>query len=369
HVVALPLTDSEVHGVLELAKAGVFSALELEFIASVGNVVGIGIRAAQIRSRVQELLEETQSQSEELRAQHTELESINVELEAQAEKLQASDEELRVQQEELQQANEELSERSVLLEERNTEILQKSEDLERSTKYKSEFLANMSHELRTPLNSILLLSRLLSENTDANMNEEQIEFARVIQSSGNGLLGLIDEILDLSKIEAGKMDLEFMETSVGEIASGMHNLFSQVAKEKGIALIIDKEGAPMVIKTDKMRLEQILKNLLSNALKFTSEGSVTLEIKADPEQPKQVKFVVKDTGIGIPREKQPMIFEAFQQADGSTKRKYGGTGLGLSISRELAKLLKGDIKLESEPGEGSTFTLTLPVYSGQLAEA
>ncbi|NMH28016.1 response regulator [Flavobacterium silvaticum] len=369
HIVALPLLDSDATGVIEFARADYFDALELEFLSSVGNTIGIGIRAAQNRARVQELLEETQAQSEELRAQHTELESINVELEAQAEKLQASDEELRVQQEELQQANEELSERSVLLEERNTEILQKSEDLERSTRYKSEFLANMSHELRTPLNSILLLSRLLSENTDENMNEEQIEFAKVIQSSGNGLLGLIDEILDLSKIEAGKMDLEFMETSVAEIGIGMHNLFDQVAKEKNLVFKVDaKPTAPVVIKTDRMRLEQILKNLISNALKFTSQGSVTLEVRPDPANSRNIQFSVTDTGIGIPREKQPMVFEAFQQADGSTKRKYGGTGLGLSISRELAKLLKGDIKLESEPGKGSTFTLTIPVYAGQVSD-
>lgn len=368
HVVALPLVDSGVVGVLELARTQPYSELELEFLESVENPIGIALKGAQIRTRVQELLEETQAQSEELRAQHAELESINVELEAQTEKLQASEEELRVQQEELQQANEELSERSVLLEERNTEILQKSEDLERSTRYKSEFLANMSHELRTPLNSILLLSRLLSENTDENMTDEQVEFARVIQSSGNGLLGLIDEILDLSKIEAGKMDLEFLEITIDEVGAGMHNLFAQLAKEKGIDFRIETQQAPMVIKTDKMRLEQILKNLISNAIKFTSEGSVSLEIRTDESNPRMVQFRVKDTGIGIPREKQPMIFEAFQQADGSTKRKYGGTGLGLSISRELSRLLNGEISLESQPGKGSVFTLTLPVFSGSVAE-
>jgi len=285
---------------------------------------------------------------------------MNAELEAQTEKLQASEEELRVQQEELQQTNEELSERSVLLEEKNMEIQKKSEDLELTTRYKSEFLANMSHELRTPLNSILLLSRLLSENNDKNMNGEQIEFAKVIQSSGNGLLGLIDEILDLSKIEAGKMELEVLDVSVKEISDSMHDLFSEVAKQKNIAFIILDSEAPVVIKTDKMRLEQILKNLISNAIKFTSEGTVTLEIKKDESNEKLLTFSVKDTGIGIPREKQPLIFEAFQQADGSTKRKYGGTGLGLSISRELSKLLNGEITLKSNPGEGSEFTLRIP---------
>lgn len=363
HIVALPLIDSNAIGVLELATVSEFSELHLEFLQASGHSIAVALRSAISRARVHELLEETQAQSEELKAQHTELESMNVELEAQAEKLQASEEELRVQQEELQQANHELSERSALLEERNVEIVKKSEDLERSTRYKSEFLANMSHELRTPLNSILLLSRLLSENTDENMNDEQVEFAKVIQSSGTGLLGLIDEILDLSKIEAGKMDLEFIEVPVSEITTAMNNLFSHVAKEKGLEFRIEADEAPVVIRTDTMRLEQILKNLLSNALKFTTEGSVTLEIRRDPVNDRNILFKVRDTGIGIPAEKQPMIFEAFQQADGSTKRKFGGTGLGLSISRELARLLNGKITLKSESGKGSEFTLQVPIYS------
>lgn len=372
HVVAVPLFTDRVNGVAELASVKPYTSLEKEFLRMAASNIGIAIASAQSRKRVQELLEETQAQSEELRVQHSELESMNAELETQTEKLQASEEELRVQQEELQQTNEELAERSVLLEEKNMEIQKKSEDLELTTRYKSEFLANMSHELRTPLNSILLLSRLLSENNDENMTPEQVEFAGVIQSSGNGLLGLIDEILDLSKIEAGKMDLDLSDISVNEITEGMKNLFTQVAKEKGIAFNIIADNAPVVIKTDKMRLEQILKNLLSNAIKFTSEGSVTLEVKKNASNDKMVSFVVRDTGIGIPREKQPLVFEAFQQADGSTKRKYGGTGLGLSISRELAKLLKGDIKLYSNTGEGSEFTLTIPIIAssiGMLSES
>lgn len=360
NIIALPLLDRRVAGALELAKADAFTPLETEFLKAVANNIAIAITAAQNRKRVQELLEETQAQSEELRVQHTELESMNAELETQTEKLQASEEELRVQQEELQQTNQELEERSVLLEERNLEIQKKTEDLELSTRYKSEFLANMSHELRTPLNSILLLSRLLSENNDANMTEEQVEFAKVIQSSGNGLLGLIDEILDLSKIEAGKMDLEFMDISVKDVTDNLKNLFTEVAKEKNIEFKIDANEAPLVIRTDKMRLEQILKNLISNAIKFTAEGSVTLKIRK-AEGGKHVDFSVIDTGIGIPPEKQPLIFEAFQQADGSTKRKYGGTGLGLSISRELSKLLGGEIALSSKVNQGSTFTLTVPV--------
>lgn len=361
HIIAVPLIDDKVTGVVELASAKELSERSITFLKAAGSNIGRAIMAAQNRKRLQELLEETESQSEELRMQHSEMENINAELEAQTQKLQASEEELRVQQEELQQTNEELAERSVLLEERNVEIQKKSEDLELSTRYKSEFLANMSHELRTPLNSILLLSRLLSENNDKNMNEEQIEFAKVIQSSGNGLLGLIDEILDLSKIEAGKMELEFIDIATKEVTDNMKALFGEVAKEKNIAFNIITNDAPLVLKTDKVRLEQIIKNLLSNAIKFTAKGSVTLEVKKHLNNDKLVVFSVKDTGIGIPYEKQPLIFEAFQQADGSTKRKYGGTGLGLSISRELAKLLKGEITLKSEPNEGSEFVLTIPI--------
>ncbi|WET03171.1 response regulator [Flavobacterium sp. YJ01] len=361
HIVAVPLMDYKIEGAVELASIYGFSVLQLEFLNMVANNIGIALKATQNRKKVMELLEETKSQSEELQVQHSELEAINAELEAQTEKLQASEEELRVQQEELEQTNEELSERSVLLEEKNTEIQKKSEALELSTRYKSEFLANMSHELRTPLNSILLLSRLLSENNNETMNNEEIEFAKVIQSSGNSLLGLIDEILDLSKIEAGKMELEFLDVSTKEITDSLYNLFHIVAKEKGINFEIITKDAPIVIKTDKMRLEQILKNLISNAIKFTEKGTVSLEIKTDPNNDKLICFVVKDTGIGIPLEKQPLIFEAFQQADGSTKRKYGGTGLGLSISRELAKLLRGEITLYSKVNEGSSFTLCIPV--------
>lgn len=367
HIIAVPLSDGLITGVIELAAISHYDSREVSFLQEVSNNIAVALRAAQNRKRIQELLEETQAQSEELRAQHSELESINAELETQTEKLQASEEELRVQQEELQQTNEELAERSVLLEERNLEIQKKTEDLELSTRYKSEFLANMSHELRTPLNSILLLSRLLAENQEKNMTDEQTEFARVIQSSGNGLLGLIDEILDLSKIEAGKMDLEFQDLAINEVTTGMKNLFEQMAIEKGIQLNIVDKDAPLVVKTDKMRLEQILKNLLSNAIKFTSEGAVTLQIEKAGDSGQEVLFRVKDTGIGIPLEKQPLIFEAFQQADGSTKRKYGGTGLGLSISRELAKLLGGEITLWSRLGEGSEFTLSIPVIGAASA--
>ncbi|MGX5689596.1 response regulator [Arcticibacter tournemirensis] len=375
NIIAIPvLFENNLKGVIELGSIEKFSDLSLEYFKSISHNTGIAINTAQNRRRLQELLEETQAQSEELQTQHSELENLNTELEAQAQKLQASEEELKVQQEELLQANKELEERSKILEEknqliveRNLDIQKKAEELEISTRYKSEFLANMSHELRTPLNSILLLSRLLTENNDSNLNDEQIEYARVIQSSGNGLLTLIDEILDLSKIEAGKMDLEYADTPVRGIIADLKPLFAPIAREKNLEFKTElSKDVPDTIRIDKMRLEQILKNLLSNALKFTARGNVSLLVAASDRE-NYIQFSVKDTGIGIPAEKQEHVFEAFQQADGSTRRKYGGTGLGLSISRELAKLLGGDIQLRSELDKGSEFIVTIPV-APELAE-
>lgn len=363
NIIIIPLVyEAETIGIMEIGLLREPQPLELEFLKENVEPLAISINSALSYFKMQNLLEETQAQSEELQTQHSELENLNSELEAQSQKLMASEEELRVQQEELQQTNGELEERSVLLEEKNLEIIKKARELEVTTRYKSEFLANMSHELRTPLNSILLLSRLLSENNERNLSSDQVEYATVIQSSGNGLLSLIDEILDLSKIEAGKMELEYMNVPLKEIAEDMQALFRQVAKEKNIALnVIVNSDLPYAIETDKGRLEQILKNLLSNALKFTTRGAVTLEIKNCPVNNALLCFSVKDTGIGIPKDKQQFIFEAFQQADGSTRRKYGGTGLGLSISRELTKLLGGDIHLTSEVDHGSEFILRIPV--------
>ena len=366
-LIVLPIIRNEISiGGLELGTIGKYSDLQLHFLNLVLSDVGTALLGAQNRQKLQQLLEETQAQSEELQVQHNELEGLNAELEAQAQKLQASEEELRVQQEELLQSNQELEERSSLLEEknelieeRNIEIQQKAEALELSTRYKSEFLANMSHELRTPLNSILLLSRLMAENEA--MDREHQEYAEVIQSSGQGLLSLIDEILDLSKIEAGKMELDRTNIKVDEIIFNMRSLFNPLAKDKNLNFVIEKSAeVPEFFHTDKMRLEQIIKNLLSNAIKFTSVGAVTLNINKN-EKLGALVFKVTDTGVGIAPEKQGMVFEAFQQADGSTRRKFGGTGLGLSISRELAKLLGGYIDLKSTEGEGSIFTLTLPI--------
>ncbi|WEK34598.1 MAG: response regulator [Candidatus Pseudobacter hemicellulosilyticus] len=369
-IVAVPIFhERKVIGVVELASITVYSARELAFLETSSHNIGTVINSVENRRRLQELLEETQSQSEELQSQHNELENINSELEAQTEKLQASEEELKVQQEELLEANEELEERARLLEEknqlvfeRNLEIQKKAEELEQSTRYKSEFLANMSHELRTPLNSILLLSRLLGENNERNLTDEQVEYSRVIQGSGQGLLGLIDEILDLSKIEAGKMDLLYADVPVQEILQDMQAIFQPIAKEKNIEFrtTVD-EGVQGIFETDRQRLEQIIKNLIANALKFTSKGYVELLVSMPEAEGATLAFSVRDTGIGIAPEKQQVIFEAFRQADGSTRRKYGGTGLGLSISRELARLLGGEIVLQSEPGKGSTFTVLVPV--------
>ncbi|WP_276091309.1 response regulator [Pedobacter sp. JY14-1] len=372
YIAAFPvLRHGEVLGVLELGALKAFTPLQQELLKSVSHNIGIALHGAQSRKKLQDLLEETQAQAEELQAQHSELEGLNAELEAQTQKIQTSEEELRVQQEELLQSNQELEERTSLLEEknqmieeRNREIQIKAEQLEQSTKYKSEFLANMSHELRTPLNSILLLSKLMAENKD--LDSEYTEYAEVIQSSGQGLLGLIDEILDLSKIEAGKMKLEFADLNLREVVTDMRSLFDPQAKNKGLELVVDVDDEIRTFNTDKMRLEQILKNLLSNAIKFTERGRVSLTVKRLPEQ-NLVSFKVTDTGIGIPASKQGLIFEAFQQADGSTRRRFGGTGLGLSISRELAKLLGGEIDLSSKEDIGSEFTLLLPEDRSKIA--
>jgi signal transduction histidine kinase/DNA-binding response OmpR family regulator/CHASE3 domain sensor protein len=364
-IIAVPVFyEGKLKGVIELASLKEISTIAQDFLKSSTYNIGMAINAARENQRLQELLGETQAQSEELQAQHNEMENINAELEVQAEKLQASEEELKVQQEELQQSNTELEERSRLLEEknelileRNFEIQAKAEQLELITKYKSEFLANMSHELRTPLNSILLLSRLLSENHGNNLSNDEIEYATIIQNSGTSLLTLINEILDLSKIESGKMELEYSQVTIKDLMRGVKDLFEPVAKDKDITFNLHADDELQQIETDRLRLDQILRNLISNALKFTKQGSVTLNIEKDNEA---FSFIVKDTGIGIPKDKLETIFEAFQQADGSTKRQYGGTGLGLSISRELAKLLGGVITVTSEEGKGSEFKLTIP---------
>ena len=376
-IIAFPFFhEGKVKGVIELGSLESYTERDLEFFASISENIGTAVHSIETRNKLQELLEETQAQSEELQSQHSELENLNLELEVQAEKLQVSEEELKVQQEELMQTNQELEERSRTLEEknqviliRNLDIQKKAEELALSTKYKSEFMANMSHELRTPLNSILLLSRLLSEDNNQNLSSEQIEYAKVIRNSGQGLLQLIDEILDLSRIESGKLPLEHTIVTIEEILADMKMLFLPLAKDKNLELnFITEDGTPAQLETDKMRLEQILKNLLSNAFKFTPKGSITLRVSPSPSQKNFIDFSVRDSGIGIPEDKHQLIFEAFQQADGSTRRKYGGTGLGLSISRELSKLLGGEISLTSSPDEGAEFTVSIPLFKMEPVE-
>lgn len=377
HLIFVPVVlADQVLGVLEIGHRQSFREIELTFLTECARQLGIAIASAKGRAKIQTLLEETQVQSEELLSQHAELENLNTELEAQTLRLQSSEEELKVQHEELMQSHQELEERSKLLEdknlliaERNLEIQQKAEELALSTKYKSEFLANMSHELRTPLNSILLLSRLLSENNEHNLSADQIESAKVIQSSGTSLLTLIDEILDLSKIESGKMTLEYATLNLNDISADLNNLFLPIVNEKGLAFTIDIDpGVNKKFQGDRLRIDQVLRNLISNAIKFTSVGEVRLDIYPDSEVKDRLVFAVVDSGVGIPLEKQKIIFEAFQQADGSTRRKFGGTGLGLSISREIARLLGGEIRLESEEGKGSTFLFIIPDHQVELGE-
>ncbi|MBP6732780.1 MAG: response regulator, partial [Chitinophagales bacterium] len=369
-----------------------FTDLEMQFLNTIGESLAIVIGAAISRARMKDLLEETQRQAEELESQQEELKQSNEELQEKTQLLERSEAELKAQQEELQQTNEELEEKANLLEEQKeklenakNETETKARELEVTSKYKSEFLANMSHELRTPLNSILILSQLLSENKNKTLTAKEIDFSKNIYNSGVDLLGLINEILDLSKIEAGKMELDIEPVEFEEIKVDLQSMFSEVARNKKIDFNIafNEAETGQKIKTDKQRLEQILRNLLSNAFKFTGkDGSVKLTAgkavgragfknKKLNEVKEVIAFAVTDTGIGIAADKQAIVFEAFQQADGSTKRKYGGTGLGLSISRELANALGGEIHLSSVEGEGSTFTLYLPaVYdAGVMIEA
>jgi CheY-like chemotaxis protein/CHASE3 domain sensor protein len=366
--------DKQLKGVVEVGyHEGIKEAVK-EYILLVSNDIGIAINTSQARTIMHDLFEETQQQAEELEAQQEEMRVTNEELMNKTEMLQASEEELRVQQEELRTINAELEEKASLLEEKNQaieearqSITQKADELETTGKYKSEFLANMSHELRTPLNSILVLARILKDNKPANLSEDQIKYASVIFNAGNDLLTLINDILDLSKIESGKLDMQNEDIRVSEILGDMQSLFAEFAINKRITYKTSAFDVPESIFTDKMRVEQVIKNLLSNAFKFTPEnGSISITSKPGP-RPDTISFGIKDSGIGIPADKQKLIFEAFQQADGSTSRKYGGTGLGLSISRELAALLGGNITLTSEPGVGSEFVLTLP-FKAKIVE-
>ena len=367
--------EGVVHAVIELGFLRQVLPSDEAMLASASELLGVAVRSARDRTRLEELLEETQRQSEELQAQQEELRVSNEELEEQSRALKESQVQLESQQAELEQNNSQLEEQTQLLETQRNDLVEsqgvlarKAHELERANQYKSEFLANMSHELRTPLNSTLILANLLAENRQGNLDDEQVKFATTIASAGNDLLTLINDILDLSKIEAGKVELHIEPVVIAGTVESLVKGLQAVAAEKGLALRSEIDAtAPARLETDAQRLGQVLKNLLSNAIKFTHQGEVVLRVSRDADG---VTFAVHDTGIGIAADQQALIFEAFRQADGSTHRQYGGTGLGLSISRDLAQLLGGCISVESTPGQGSVFRLRLPLdYSGASAPA
>lgn len=399
NIVVLPiLFEEEVAAVLELASLQTFSEAHLTLLDQVAAGMGVILKTIAADLRTNQLLEQSHLLTLELQERQIELEASNQQLEHQTLELRRSEALLREQQEELQQTNEELQQLNEELEEKaellmlqKQEVEAKNQELEKArqvlaeqteqlalvSKYKSEFLANMSHELRTPLNSLLILARLLSENSEGNLSQKQVEYSRTIYSAGNDLLSLINDILDLAKIESGTMSLDLEPVMLSHLVTDLDRTFRQVALEKGLQFSVEQaEDLPQTFTTDSKRLQQILKNLLANAFKFTERGGVTLRIEqsaADavlqPAQPPSLIFSVQDTGIGIAPEHQKMIFFAFQQADGTTSRKYGGTGLGLSISRELATLLGGRIELTSEVGQGSTFDLHLPLVNPSAGTA
>jgi CheY-like chemotaxis protein/signal transduction histidine kinase/HAMP domain-containing protein len=385
-LVVVPFSfENQVVGVMEMASVNTFSDLHLNFLDLAVQDLALAVITLQSHLKVRKLLEQTQEQAKILEVQQEELRQANEELQEQTEALKRSEENLQTQQEELKVTNEELEERTKALEiqrdaikrknkeleEARKEIEKKAKDLETASRYKSEFLANMSHELRTPLNSIIVLSQLLGENKNNNLSEKEREFARTINSSGNDLLNLINDILDLSKVESGKVEVNVERLYLDELVTFVETGFKPVIEEKGLELKIEKgKDLPDYVETDIQRVEQVIKNLISNAIKFTEQGSITFKMERCRDGKKLRKLgmqaddalalTVADTGIGIPKDKQDVIFEAFKQADGTTSRKYGGTGLGLSISKSFASLLGGAVGLESEENKGTAFTLYLP---------
>ncbi|MGH6946662.1 MAG: response regulator [Kiloniellales bacterium] len=387
NLIVLPaLFEGEVRAVIELASFNRFNDIHVSFLEQLVESIGIVLNTIAANMRTEGLLEQSQMLTGELQSQQEELKKTNDRLEQQAASLRQSEELLKTQQDELRTKNEELQENAQQLqaekrqveavnrevEEAKQALEEKAEQLALTSRYKSEFLANMSHELRTPLNSLLILSRLLSDNFGGNLETKQIEYARTIHGAGTDLLSLINDILDLSKIESGTVTLHVVDMTFSGFVEHTERTFSQIAQEKKLRFDVELDSRlPEVMRTDEKRLQQIVHNLLSNAFKFVETGRVALRIRRatsgwSREAPnlavaeQVVAFEIEDTGIGIPAEHQKLIFEAFQQADGTTNRRYGGTGLGLSISRELAKLLGGEIGLRSVPGEGSTFTLFVP---------
>jgi CheY-like chemotaxis protein/signal transduction histidine kinase len=360
------IENGEVFAVIELGFQRPVTEPERTLMERASQMLAVAVRAGIDRNRLEALLEETQRQSEELQTQQEELRVSNEELEQQSRILQESQAQMEVQQTELEQTNAHLEAQTQQLEYQREQLLRaqsamtdKARELELASQYKSEFLANMSHELRTPLNSTLILAKLLADNKPGNLSPDQVKYAQTIYAAGNDLLALINDILDLSKIEAGQATVSVETVTLSKALQTLIDPLRPLAQEKGLTLTATvAPDVPATLDTDPQRLGQVLKNLLSNALKFTEKGSVALHVSRNPDD--TLSFAVKDTGIGIPAHQQELIFEAFRQADGSTHRKYGGTGLGLSISRDLAQLLGGSIHVHSTPGEGSVFTLVLP---------
>lgn len=389
NIIAIPfLFNDKLKGVIELGSFTFWSQRELELFNSIQENIGISFNSSQSRDEMHKLLEQQQVQAKELVAQQQELKAANEELEEKTDSLLLSEEQLKNQQEELKATNEELEEKTENLEnqrdeinEKNRElelikdeIVKKAADLESSSRYKSEFLANMSHELRTPLNSLLILAKDLSENKGKRLSEDDVMSASIIYNSGNELLHLINEILDLAKIESGKMDVNIHKISTSEFKSSIENMFSSLAKDKSLEFSVDvSKDFPSSFFSDNQKLNQIVKNLISNAIKFTAEGAVKVDLisaeKMNTSITNPIAIRVKDSGIGIDKTKLETIFEAFKQADGTTSREYGGTGLGLSISKELSLLIKGEIIVESEPGIGSEFTVIFPSFLEKRIES
>ncbi|MFN4059381.1 MAG: response regulator [Paracoccus hibiscisoli] len=374
HALIVPMRDGQaVNGVLEFGLDGPACPRVLDLFERMGDNLGIALRSAQYRQQLRDLLEETRHQAEELRAHGEELAASNEELEEQTRALQDSQRRLEAQQAELESQNTQLEGQTQELEEqrdalaRSRRMLEdQAEELARESRYKSEFVANMSHELRTPLNALLIMSRLLSENRGRTLTEEQVRWAETIEASGKDLLALINDILDLSKIESGKLELSRDTVDPQALADKVVRAFEAQARQKGLTLQARVAPAAVPFETDRQRLEQVLRNFISNALKFTEKGHVTLHVTPAPQG---IDFAVEDSGIGIDTTQQEAVFEAFRQADGTISRRFGGTGLGLSISRELADLLGGRISLSSQPGKGSTFTLTLPATPARQSPA
>jgi CheY-like chemotaxis protein/CHASE3 domain sensor protein len=366
-IVIAPFNNfGKVKGVLEIGFLHPVRERDIEFLKLVGDAVGASVGAVVYRQRLQDALSESQTLNEELQVQQEELRTANEELEEQSRALEQSQSSLENQQAELETTNDQLAEQALSLDMKNAALTEAQEqlraralDLERASRYKSEFLANMSHELRTPLNSSLILAKLLSDNVPGNLNPEQVRFAQTIYSAGNDLLHLINDILDISKVEAGKLELMPEDLPIRRTVEGLGRTFEPLAKQKELRFTVTVEpNVPPTLHTDRQRLEQVLKNLLSNAVKFTEAGDVSLTVSATEEG--WVQFTVVDSGIGIAPDQQERIFEAFHQADGTANRRFGGTGLGLSISRDLTGLLGGTLVVASTPGEGSTFTLSMP---------